>query len=176
MLTLKRCLVHDFVNLLAFFSVMVIGPLELIDRRKWIDREAFTLSFGLARLTPGTKLLSCAAGIGWLLRGFPGAIGTLLAGSIPCSLVVLIVTARYESWSKNPFVIIELGGALAAAVGVMVATCWTRIRPHWSSISLLRLVLFSGSALALGLFGIPPIRVLFLAAIAGLLRPQGEKA
>lgn len=149
---------------------------ELIDRRKWVNREAFTLSFGLARLTPGTNLLSFAAGIGWLLRGFSGAAAALLAGSIPCSLIALLVTALYESWSKNRFVVVGLRGALAAAVGVMIATGWTLIRPYRSSVSTLRLIVFTGGGLAFGLGAISPIRVIFGAAIVGLLWPEREKA
>jgi chromate transporter len=145
---------------------------ELIDRRKWVDQETFALSFGLARLAPGTNLLSFGAGIGWLLRGFGGALTALLAGSIPCSLIVLLVTALYESWSRNRFVEIGLSGALAAAVGIMIATGWTLIRPFCKSISLPRLLLFTGGALMLGIYSISPIRVLFLAAFVGLLWPE----
>jgi chromate transporter len=156
-------------------ATIAVLQTELIDRKKWVDREAFTLSFGLARLTPGTNLLSFGAGIGWILRGFSGAITALLAGSIPCSLIALLVTALYESWSKNRFVVVGLRGALAAAVGVTLATGWTLIRPYWKSVSYLRLVLFIGGGLALGLASISPIRVLFAAASIGILWPERAK-
>jgi chromate transporter len=124
-------------------ATVAVLQTELIDRRKWVDQETFTLSFGLVRLTPGTNLLSFGAGIGWLLRGLSGALVTLLAGSIPCSMVVLLVTALYESWSQNRFVVVGLRGALAAAVGVMTSTGWTLIRPYWKSVSLPRFLNFT---------------------------------
>jgi chromate transporter len=102
---------------------------ELVNKRKWVSQETFSLSFALARITPVTNLLAFGTGIGWLLRGVGGTISALLAGSIPCSLVVLIVTALYESWHQNRVVAVGLLGALAAAVGVMIATGWTLIRP-----------------------------------------------
>jgi chromate transporter len=52
---------------------------QLMDRRRWIDADRFTLCFALARLTPGTNLLAFCAGIGWLLRGLSGALAALLA-------------------------------------------------------------------------------------------------
>src|ERR1700733_357324 len=144
-------------------STVAVLQTELMDRR-WVDRETFTLAFGLARLTPGTNLLSFAAGVGWLLRGWGGALSALLAGSIPCSLIALLVTALYESWSKNPFVQIGLKGALAAAVGVMVATGWMLIRPFWNETSLLRSILLVGGAMVLSLRALSPIWILLIAA------------
>ena len=152
-------------------ATVAVLQTELIDRKQWVDRETFSLSFGLARLTPGTNLLSFGTGIGWLLQGINGAIVALLAGSIPCSLIALLVTALYETWNRNRFVEIGLRGALAAAVGVMIATGCTLIRPFWNELSLLRLAVFVGGALALASYGFSPINVLLLAAFVGLLWP-----
>lgn len=156
-------------------ATVAVLQAELIDRKQWVDHETFSLSFGLARLTPGTNLLSFGAGIGWLLRGWSGAIVALLGGSIPCSLIALVVTALYESWSHNRFVEIGLRGALAAAVGVMIATGWTLIRPYWKGLSFPRLLIFTGGAFALALYGLTPIRVLFLAAVVGLAWPERKE-
>lgn len=156
-------------------ATVAVLQTELIDRKQWVDRETFSLSFGLARLTPGTNLLSFGTGIGWLLRGWSGAIVALMAGSIPCSLIALFVTALYESWSRNRFVEVGLRGALAAAVGVMVATGWTLIRPFWKGLSVQRLLVFTGGALALALYGWTPIKVLFLGALVGLTWPERKE-
>ncbi len=157
-------------------ATIAVLQTHLIDRLNWVDRENFALSYGLGRLTPGTNLLAFVTGIGWLLRGIKGAIVALLAGSIPCSLIALFVTVAYEFWSHNRFVVVGLHGALAAAVGVMVATGWTLIRPFWKSISIPRLVLFTGGALVLGWLAISPIRILLLAAFAGFLWPERKVA
>lgn len=142
-------------------ATIAVLQTELIDRKNWVDREAFTLSFGLARLTPGTNPLSFCAGIRWLLRCFSGAVSVLLAGSIPCSANALLL---YETWSKNRFVVVCLRGALGATVLVMIATGWTLIRPYWKSVSMFRLILFTGTGLGFGLVSVSPTRVLFAAA------------
>ena len=157
-------------------ATVAVLQTELIDRKQWVDREAFSLSFGLARLTPGTNLLSFGTGIGWLLLGIRGAVVALLAGSVPCSLIALVVTALYDSWSHNRLVEIALRGALAAAVGVMIATGWTLIRPFWKGLAVSRLLVFTGGALGLALYGLTPIKVLFLAALVGLAWPERNKA
>ena len=145
-------------------ATIAVLQTELIDRKNWVDRDVCILSSGLARLTPGTNPLSFCVGIGWPLRGFSGAVSVLLAGSIPCSVIALLVTALYETWSKNRFVVVCLRGALGATVRVMIATGWTLIRPCWKSVSMLRLILFTGTGLGFGLASVSPIRVLFAAA------------
>jgi chromate transporter len=149
---------------------------ELLERKAWVGREEVSLSYALARLTPGTNLLSFCAGMGWLLRGLSGALVVLVAGSIPSSMLAVLVTALYESWSRNRFVTVGVRGAMAAAVGIMIATGWTLIRPHWKSASLVRVMLFAGGALALGLGSVAPMRVMAAAAILGVLWPQREAA
>ena len=57
---------HGNSNFGGGSATVAVLQIELIDRKNWVDREAFTLSFGLARLTLGTNLLSFGTGIGWL--------------------------------------------------------------------------------------------------------------
>lgn len=89
-------------------------------KRKWLREEPFQLSYALSRLTPGTNLLAFMACIGYLLRRFPGAVVTLLAGSIPCSAMAIGLSAVYEAGSDDRVVIVGTRGALAAAVAVML--------------------------------------------------------
>ena len=146
---------------------------ELVTSRKWIDETRFGLCFGLSRLTPGTNLLAFCTGVGWLIRRFPGAVVALLAASIPCSLLVVVVTVFFERWSGNAIAQVAIGGAMAAAVGITVMTCWTIAKPYVSRVNWVRPLLFVSVAGALELvFDVPPVRVLLLAAAAGFLLPE----
>jgi chromate transport protein ChrA len=100
---------------------------------------------------------------------------SLFAGSIPCSLLALFVTALYESWSHNRFVEVGLRGALASAIGAMVATGWTLIRPFWKGLSPVRLAVFAGGASALALYGLTPIRVLFWPRLSVFFGRKGKR-
>ena len=148
---------------------------EIVDRRHWIAQHPFDLAYALSRLTPGTNLIAFSTAVGWMLRGWSGALVTLLAGSLPCALLAVVITAFYELWSRNTTTQIALRGAIAAAVGVMVITGITIIRPHWRSASWAKLFLFVGGSLAGSLFfSIPPIRILFVAALLGCFWPVTE--
>jgi chromate transport protein ChrA len=75
---------------------------EIVSKRHWVSEEQFALSFALGRLTPGTNVLAFCVGIGWILRRWSGAIVTLLASSIPCTLIVIAVTVLFSKWQENP--------------------------------------------------------------------------
>lgn len=146
---------------------------EIVDKRRWISQDRFTLSFALARLTPGTNLLAFCTAIGWLLRGLPGAMVALLAASIPCTALVVVVTALFSTWQDNSFVQAALHGAIAAAVAITVKTCWTIAKPHYKSGARLRVVVIALTAFALHVaVGLPAIDVLILAAVVGFFLPE----
>ena len=147
---------------------------ELIDRRAWVSTDTFNLGFALARLTPGTNLLAFCTAMGWVLRGLSGAVVALLASSIPCALIVVGATAVFSHWQDNPWAQAALHGAIAAAVGITVKTCWTIAHPHFKGRARLRVALIFAAAGVLYVWlAIPPIEVLLLAgAVGALLPPQ----
>lgn len=145
----------------------------IVDERAWVAPERFGLIYALARLTPGTNLLALCTGLGWQLRGWRGALITLLAASVPCSLIVIVVTYFFEQWSHNRLAQLSLRGAVAAAVGITAVTCWTISKPYLKSRRWPRGALIGTAAFAAAAFlGIQPIRVLLAAALVGLLWPS----
>ena len=145
---------------------------EIVAKRRWLSEEPFQLSYALSRLTPGTNLLAFTACIGYLLRRLPGAVVTLLAGSIPCSLMVIGLSALYEAGRDDRVVAVATKGALAAAVAIMLTTGVTLIRPHWRTASRTKIVIFVGGGFVFTYYiGLSPLAVLLLAAVAGVAWP-----
>ena len=148
----------------------------IVERRRWIDQFAFTLCFGLGRLTPGTNVLAFCTGVGWLLRGWSGAVVALLAASVPCAAIVVLVSELFTHLDRHALWQHALRGALAAAVGITVATCWTIAKPHVRRETYLRVAVIAGGAfIAAAVFAISPIRVLLAAAVVGAIWPQKVK-
>ena len=144
----------------------------IVDERALVAPDRFALIYALARLTPGTNLLALCTGLGWQMRGWRGALTALIAASVPCSFIVVAVTYFFEQWSQNRLAQLSIRGAVAAAVGITVITCWTISKPYLKSRHWFRAAAIGGSAFALAaLSGIQPIRVLLAAAVVGLLWP-----
>jgi chromate transporter len=144
----------------------------LVEKRQWLTEDQFALCFALGRVTPGTNLLAFCTGCGWVLRGIGGAITSLLAASIPCSIFVTVLTALFSYWRDNNFAQEAIHGAIAAAVAITVKTCWTIAKPYFKGQGRLRVILVSAAAFFLYVVaGIPAIEVLLLAAVVGAFLP-----
>jgi len=149
----------------------------IVDERQWLDRRWTHLVFVLARLTPGTNVLAFCAGVGWVLRGWAGALLALAAASVPCSIVMVVLTVLYQSWSANAVARRVLEGALAGAVAIIAATCWTLIRPDWRSPHRVFVVIVFAGAFALSsIWGLSPLSILGLAGLVGAVWPEREPA
>ena len=145
---------------------------EILDKRHWVSGDQFNMSFALARLTPGTNLLAFGAGIGWLLRGFLGAVIALLAGSIPCTAMVIFATALFHHWQDNSWAQAAIHGAVAAAVGITAKSSWTIAGPYFKGKARPRVAIIGLAAFALYVFGgFSPIAVLLGAAVIGAFLP-----
>jgi chromate transporter len=71
---------------------------------------------------------------------------------------------------------VALRGALAAAVGVVVDTAWTLIRPHINKVRKLEIASFVvGAVLLAVIFHITPIRILLIAAVIGAVLPPANQ-
>ena len=150
---------------------------ELLEKRNWLDNDRFTLCYALGRVTPGTNLLAFCAGFGWLLSGFPGAVVALLAASIPCAIIVTVLTGLFSHWQENAFTQAAIHGMVAAAVAITVKTCWTIAKPHYHGKARLRVVIIGTAAFLLHVVaGISAIQVLLLAAIIGAFLPMRSSA
>lgn len=149
---------------------------EIVTKRDWVTQREFDLSYALSRLTPGTNLLAFSTAIGWLACGWLGALLVLLASSIPCSVLAVLLTAVYQSLARHPFAMVALRGALAAAVGIVAATAWTLIRPHVKETNKLNIGAFAvGDFLLAAVFHVTPIRILLLVAVIGAVLPPQEQ-
>ena len=144
---------------------------ELVRNRKWLPPETYGLVFALSRVTPGTNILAFIAGSAWTLAGWSGATLAVLAASLPGAVMAVMLSAGYESVRGNPLAMAAIGGALAAAVGLMTGGARMLILPYLTGRSpkaVIGTCLIAVAAFALPFrFGVSPIQVLALVAAVG---------
>ena len=148
---------------------------HIIDEHAWISREDSHVAYAICRLTPGTNLLAYCVGVGWRMRGIGGALVALIAASLPCAAIAVALTIFFSAWSTNRLTTVALKAALAAAIGIMVGTAWTMIRPYIERGDYGRTLVYAATALLLALSGVlTPFRVLIIAAVVGALSARPE--
>jgi chromate transporter len=106
-----------------------------------------------------------------------GAVVALLASSIPCAILVTVLTALFSHWQESTFAQAAIHGTVAAAVAITVKTCWTIAKPPYKGEARLRVVLIGTAAFLLHVAaGLSAIQVLLLAAVIGAFLPALSNA
>ncbi len=148
---------------------------ELVDQKRWLTPEQYGLSYALSRITPGTNLYAFCTASAWLIAGTPIALSVLLASSLPCCFIVWLLTAGFDTWSRNPLAQKGIEGAMAASVALLLAGFWIILRPFIRQSSLIRSVIIVSISILLSLFlSFSPIFVLLIAAAMGWFWPEKE--
>jgi len=138
--------------------------------RKWLNREQYGLIYALARVTPGTNILAFCAGTGWVALNGAGAVLGVMGASVPSAVLAALLTAGYVAWRQNLWAMSAIGGMLAAATGLMGVAAYSLLKPQYRAGGWFRAAVIFSAALLLSLqWGLTPIQVLGLAAVAGAI-------
>lgn len=137
---------------------------DCVDRKGWIDQQAFLRGLNYSMLLPGPEAQQLAAYIGWRLHGVWGAVtaGTLFF--LPGAIVMMVLAWIAAAHGDNAWVVKIFSGIKPAVIGIIVFAVW-RIGKKTCN-SLPALCLAAGAFAALH-FGHVPFPLIILAA--GLL-------
>src|SRR5258705_8186219 len=150
---------------------------EVVNRRKWIDRQQFLDLVAAVNFIPGPNSTELAIHLGMLRAGWKGLIVAGICFIVPAMLIILPIGWLYVHYSSLPNVAGPLMGIRACMIAVIAAAMW------WFAKSAIKDKFSGAIAMAAAVAGfvtmIPRFPVsqaelvmLAMAAIAGLIRPQ----
>ncbi|MCW5962505.1 MAG: chromate transporter [Bryobacterales bacterium] len=158
-------------------AIMAALQREMVERRQWLTHEQFGVCYGVSRITPGTNIFAFCTGAGWIFGTWRGALLALLAASIPCTGLMMLALVSYQAASGNAWLTAALRGAMAAAIGVILASIWAVLRPYLDGVHRHRnALLFVASGVMMIGLGLSPIPILVMAATIGFLLPGRRPA
>jgi chromate transporter len=141
---------------------------EFVSKRKWITREDFLDRLGAANLIPGPSSTEVAIFIGYSKRGWAGLIVAGCCFIIPAAVLVTLIAMAYVRFGSLPQAAGILYGIKAAVIAIIVQALWNLAR---TAAKTPLLIIIGVAAAALAWFGISPLLVLALSALAASL-PQ----
>lgn len=155
-----------------------LASMELLRRtslaRGWLDDAGNALLVAASRLTPGTVVLAYCVGLGWRLRGAPGAAWALLAASVPGSLVIALITATLVQVDRFVIVRVLLVAGTLVAAALVLWSAWPLLRPHVTGPARMRAALVLLVATVLLLLDVTPVQTLLVAAVVGALTTRRD--
>ena len=150
---------------------------ELVQRRGCLPESSYVLSYGLARVTPGTNVLAFCAAAGWFLQGWRGSLTAVFTASAPSAALAVWLSYAYEAGLGNRWVATALAAVVAAVVGLMAANAIVLLRSQVRSGGRLGAIAVSGAAFLLSWRDVvSPVGIVGLAALAGLLWPAPRRS
>jgi chromate transporter len=136
-------------------------------RRGWLDDAGHGVLVAASRLTPGTNVLAYCIGLGWRLRGVPGAAAAVMAASIPGAVLVAVLTMALVEIDRYRVVRLLLAAGTIVAAALVLASTWPLVRPHLRRGTRLWTALIIGIAVVMLIGGATPVQTLLVAAAAG---------
>jgi len=171
---LRLFVVFGKIGVLSFgggSSTLMLMQRECLDRTGWLGAKDFAYTFAVSRMYPGIHMLAQAVLIGFLLRGYAGAVACSVGMLLPSSLVTILFTVFFVQVTKNPFGAAALDGVLPATAGLTVAVAYRLTREEiagqpWASRAA-SLVIVGGSFLLLTLLHVHSALVVVLTGVVG---------
>jgi chromate transporter len=94
---------------------------EVVERRKWVDDEAFLAGLAISQVLPGANPVNLALYMGLKARGGLGAAVAVTAMIIPAFCIILLMGFAYRQYSGMPITHFILGGVAAVGIGATLA-------------------------------------------------------
>ncbi len=114
----------------VFGSGLAIVPFlygGVVREHGWLTDHQFLDAVAVAMITPGPVVITVAF-IGYLVRGFGGAVLAALGVFLPCYLFVVIPAPFYARFAENPRLKAFVAGVTAAATGAIAGAVFVLAR------------------------------------------------
>jgi chromate transporter len=156
-------------SLFVFGSGLAIVPFlhgGIVLERHWLTEQQFIDAVAVAMITPGPVVITVGF-IGYIVRGWSGAVAAALGVFLPVYLVVVIAGPFYKKFAGNPQLRAFVQGVTAAATGAIAGATIVLARRSVMDVPTTLIAILS--LLLLFKWKIPEPLLISAAAIAGLL-------
>ena len=140
---------------------------EVVNKRKWIDREAFLDLLAVAQTIPGVFAVNMSINIGYRLRKTRGAVTCALGCVLPSFLIILAIAWFFHSFRDNKTMEAIFKGIRPAVGALIAAPCIKLARS--ARITLSNVWLPVGAALLIWLLGVSPVYIILAVGIGGYM-------
>ena len=146
------------------YAMIPLIQREVVDNKKWVDRNEFIDLLTLAQSAPGPISLTTSVFVGYKRAGYAGAVTALLGIVVPPFTIILLIALFFAGVRDNAVVDAAFKGMRPAVVALIVVPVISLARGmHWSMVTVVAL-----SAVLVWRFGISPIYLIIIAAAAGI--------
>lgn len=156
------------IGAFTFGSGYAMIPLierEVIDKKKWFEKEDFWNQFAIAQSMPGPFSLNTAVFVGYKMKGVWGAFVSVLGLVIPSFVIILLIVMYLTGFRDNSVVEAAFRGIRPAVIALIAVPCAKLFR----TLKLWQMAIAAAVALTIWLLGVSPVYFIFGGAVIGIL-------
>ena len=144
---------------------------EVVDKRKWFEKDEFYDQFALASSAPGPFALNTAVFVGYKMAGWWGSLFAVLGTVIPSFVIILVIAIYLTEFSENRYVVAAFKGIRPAVIALIAVPFINMLkRLPWYF-----MLLGCAVALVICYLGVSPIWFILAGVIIGVVLTWYEK-
>ena len=149
------------------YAMIPIIESEIVDKRKWIERNDFLDLIAVSQTVPGALAINMSVFVGYRLKRLPGSICSTLGVALPSLVIILLIAMFFHNFQDNVVVSSMFNGIRPAVVALIAAPVFSLARS--ARICLINCWIPIVCALLIALLDVNPIYVLTAAGVGGYL-------
>lgn len=157
------------------YAMVPLIQSEVVDKRKWIDKEEFVDILAVAQSTPGALAINMSTFIGYRKKGILGSIFATLGCVAPSFFSILIIAMFFAKFMSYKVVERAFCG-IRPAVAALIAFSVFKIAKS-SSIKSYYYIFTAAAFILVTFVKLDPILIIIVSAILGILilKIRGDK-
>lgn len=157
------------------YAMIPLMEQEIVDKRKWLDRDEFMDTMSLAQSMPGVFAVNMATNIGFRTRGYIGAI-TAILGNVLMPIVMIIAIAMFFKQFSDNLIVESIFKGIRPAVVALIATPVFKMAKT-AKISWSNFWIPVVATLLIWLLGVSPVIIILVAGVGGFIygKIKGKK-
>ncbi|MBQ6065114.1 MAG: chromate transporter [Prevotella sp.] len=149
------------------YAMIPIIQAEVVDKKKWIDKEEFLDLIAIAQSCPGVFAINISTFIGYKMRKEPGAICSALGTALPSFLIILLIAMVLHRFIDMPWVAAMFNGIRPAVVALIAVPTFTLAKS--AHITLANCWIPIISALLIWAMHVNPVFIIVAAGLGGYI-------
>ncbi len=103
------------------YAMLALLENEVIEKKKWIDKDEFVDMAAIAESTPGPIAINAATYIGYKLSGFTGAVVSTFAVCIPSFVIIFLISLFFDKFLSLEYVAYAFRGIQAGVIYLILS-------------------------------------------------------
>lgn len=147
------------------YAMIPVIETEVVDKKKWIERDEFLDIIAMAQSCPGVLAINVSVFIGYKMKKLKGAICASFGTALPSFLIILAIAMFFHQFKDNNAVAALFRGIRPAVVALIAVPTFKLGKS--AKITFSNCWIPIACAIAIWLMGVSPILIILAAGIGG---------